>query len=216
HYLPPKAYLYALPYELYQKHGIRRYGFHGISHEYVSKEAAKKLRKPISKLNLITVHLGQGASVTAIEQGKAVDTSMGFTPLEGLSMCTRSGDLDPAIIFYLVDQLGYSISKVEQLLYSQSGILGLSELSGDMRDILSSKEEKAILSIDVYCYRIRKYIGAYLAVLGNLDAVVFTGAIGFGSERIRKTVLKGFSQLENIPVFPIETNEELAIAQKII
>jgi acetate kinase len=216
HSLPPKAYLYGLPYKLYQKHAIRRYGFHGISHEFVAAEAAHKLGKPLKEVNLLTLHLGQGASITAIEKGRAVDTSMGFTPLEGLTMCTRSGDIDPAIIFYLHEKLGYSLSFIEQLLYSQSGTLGISSLSADMRDILASPDPKAKLAVEVYCYRIRKYLGAYLAILNRVNAVVFTGAIGFGSEKIRNLILHDFKLVKNVPVITVETNEELAIARKVL
>mgnify|MGYP000311342156 CR=1 FL=1 len=175
--IPPYAFRYALPQALYTDHGVRRYGFHGTSHFYVAKQAAIYLKRSLAFLNLITLHLGNGASVTAIKNGKSVDTSMGLTPLEGLIMGTRSGDIDPAIIFYLGRQAGYSLQEIESMLNKQSGLKGICGLN-DMREIgqLAAKGNKAArLAIDMYCYRIKKYIGAYYAAMGRIDALVFVG-----------------------------------------
>lgn len=190
--LPQEAYLYALPHKLYREHGIRRYGAHGTSHYYISLEAAKQLNKPVEELNIINCHLGNGGSVCAIKNGKSVDTSMGLTPLEGLVMGTRSGDLDPAIIFFLHDKLGMSVEQINTMLTKESGLLGLTEVTSDCRfveDNYDSKEE-AKRAMDVYCYRLAKYIGAYAAAMdGRLDAVVFTGGIGENSAPIREITL---------------------------
>ena len=190
--LPQEAYLYALPHKLYREHGIRRYGAHGTSHRYIAEEAAKELGKPLNELNIINCHLGNGASVCAIKNGKSVDTSMGLTPLEGLVMGTRSGDLDPAIIFFLHDKLGMSVADINTMLTKESGLQGLTEVTSDCRfveDNYDSKEE-AKRAMDVYCYRLAKYIGAYAAAMdGRLDAVVFTGGIGENSAPIREITL---------------------------
>ena len=178
--VPPQAYHYALPLDLYHSHNVRRYGFHGTSHGYVAKQAALYLNRPLQSLNLITLHLGNGASATAIRKGRSADTSMGMTPLEGLIMGTRSGDIDPAIIFYLGKKTGYPQDKVESLLNKHSGLKGICGVN-DMRQISRMADEgneSARLAIEMYCYRIKKYIGAYSAVLGEIDAVVFTGGIG--------------------------------------
>jgi acetate kinase len=197
HTIPPYAFRYALPQALYADHGVRRYGFHGTSHFYVAKQAAIRLKRPLTSLNLITLHLGNGASVTAIKNGKSVDTSMGMTPLEGLIMGTRSGDIDPAIIFYLGRQAGDSPQEIESMLNKQSGLKGISGLN-DMREIgqLAAKGNKAArLAIDMYCYRIKKYIGAYYAAMGRIDALVFTGGIGENAADIRSHCCRGLSQL---------------------
>jgi acetate kinase len=210
HSLAPKAYLYAIPFGLYKKFGIRRYGFHGTSHYYVSKRAAKLLSKEKEEVNLITCHLGNGCSITAIEKGHSVDTSMGFTPLEGLVMGTRSGDIDPAIIFYL-NEKGYTPEDLKTILNKKSGLLGISEISNDMRNLFEAKEkgdEKAKIAIEIFCYRLRKYIGAYLAVLGKTDAIVFTGGIGEHNAAIRQESLKG---LENLGVEIDQEKNESAI-----
>lgn len=190
--MPEESYLYALPYSLYKDHGVRRYGAHGTSHFFVSQEAAKMLNKPIDELNVITCHLGNGGSVTAVRNGKCVDTSMGLTPLEGLVMGTRSGDIDPAIIFFLHDKLGMSVAEINTMLTKESGLQGLTEVTSDCRfveDNYDSKEE-AKRAMDVYCYRLAKYIGAYAAAMdGRLDAVVFTGGIGENSAPIREITL---------------------------
>ncbi len=195
--MPPRAFHYALPYKLYEEHHIRRYGFHGNSHHYVAKRAAALLGKPLESLNLITLHLGNGASAAAILSGKSIDTSMGMTPLEGLVMGTRSGDLDPAIHFYLLRETGMSIEEVESMLNTESGLKGICG-SNDMRQIGKLADEgnpRAKLATDMYCYRIKKQIGAYFAVLGRIDAIVFTGGIGENSKTIRAGSCEGLSGL---------------------
>jgi acetate kinase len=193
--VPPQAFRYALPNDLYRDHNVRRYGFHGTSHFYVAKQAAGHLKRALASLNLITLHLGNGASVTAIANGKSVDTSMGMTPLEGLIMGTRSGDIDPAIIFYLGRQTGLAPDEIESLLNKNSGLKGICGLN-DMRAIAQSAAEgdaSARLAIEMYCYRIKKYIGAYHAVLGEVDALVFTGGIGENAADIRLRSCEGLS-----------------------
>ncbi|GIU09974.1 acetate kinase [Shewanella morhuae] len=190
--MPDHAYIYALPYKLYREHGIRRYGMHGTSHLFVSREAAKMLNKPIEETNVICAHLGNGASVTAIKGGKSVDTSMGLTPLEGLVMGTRCGDIDPSIIYHLVHQLGYTLEEVNNLMNKQSGLLGISELTNDCRGIeegYADGHKGATLALEIFCYRLAKYIASYTVPLGRLDAVVFTGGIGENSDLIREKVL---------------------------
>lgn len=216
--LPKIASTYALPLDICEKHHIKRYGFHGISHQYVAKEAAKKLGQPLKKLNLITCHLGAGCSVTAIKKGLPVDTSMGFTPLEGLVMATRCGDIDPTIPLHLQKETKLSTNEVSELLNKKSGLLGLSGLSSDLRDLTAiySKKNRVKLAVDIYCYRVKKYIGAYTAVLTSLDAVIFTGAVGEGNKFIREKVTKGLKRvLGNFEILVIPTNEELAIAEAI-
>ncbi|MFP5212635.1 MAG: acetate/propionate family kinase [Acidobacteriota bacterium] len=195
--LPPKAFHYALPYELYRNHHIRRYGFHGSSHSYVAREAARYLGIAGDRVNLITLHLGNGASVAAIQDGKSVDTSMGLTPLEGLIMGTRCGDLDPALHFYLSRATGLPFEKIEDMLNKESGLKGICGLN-DMREIqqrAEQGEDLARLAIEMFCYRIKKYIGAYFAVLGRLDGVVFTGGIGENSAFIRSRCCEGLEAL---------------------
>ncbi|HEY7865687.1 MAG TPA: acetate kinase [Psychromonas sp.] len=190
--MPAKAFMYALPANLYKDKGIRRYGMHGTSHLFVSQEAAKILHKPVQEINVISAHLGNGASVTAIKNGKSVDTSMGMTPLAGLVMGTRCGDLDPSIIEHLITREGYSLTGVMDMLQKQSGLLGLSGLSSDCRVILEGADEGhkgAILALDVFCYRLAKYIASYAVPLGRIDAIIFTGGIGENSAAIRKKVL---------------------------
>lgn len=210
--MPEDAYMYALSYEMYEKYKIRRYGFHGTSHSYVSKEAAKILDKDISELNLITLHLGNGASVCAIKNGKSVDTSMGFTPLEGLVMGTRSGDVDPAIVIYMQRELGMSVDEVDKALNKESGLLGICG-DNDVRNIIESSDKKAKLALDMMIRRIQKYIGSYMAVLENVDAIVFTGGIGENSEYIRNRVLES-KMFNEIKFLVIKTNEELEIANE--
>jgi acetate kinase len=180
--MEPHVYLYPLPIEMYNTHKIRRYGFHGTSHKYVSLKAAEFLHKDIKDLKIITCHLGNGASITAIKDGKSVDTSMGFTPLEGLVMGTRCGDIDPAIPLHMQQQLGMSVEEVNTMLNKKSGMLGLSHLSNDMRtiedEIMEKQNPQAILALKVYCYRIKKYIGAYFAAMNGLDVLIFTGGVG--------------------------------------
>ena len=235
--IPKVAYMYALPYELYQKYGIRRYGFHGISHRYVARRAAAIMGKGKYEINAITCHLGNGCSVTAVKEGKSIDTSMGLTPLEGVPMGTRSGDLDPAILFYLAEK-GYDVNKLNTLCNKQSGLLGLSGISNDMRNLQEyarKGDERAILAIDVFCYRIKKYVGAYAAVLDTVDAVVFTGGIGENSVFMREKICNAVTQIgvkldlaknkeaiakeaeintkdSEVKVFVIPTNEQAAIA----
>lgn len=237
--MPVEAYLYALPYNLYKEHGIRRYGAHGTSHYYVSRQAAKELNKSINDLNVITCHLGNGGSVTAIVNGQSVDTSMGLTPLEGLVMGTRSGDIDPAIVFHLHDALGMSVDKINSLLTKESGILGLTEVTNDCRYVEDNYDTKpdAKRAMDVYCHRLAKYIAAYCALMeGRLDAIIFTGGIGENSALVRELTLKKLSLIgikydhernlaarfgksgkittdDSIPALVIPTNEELVIAQ---
>lgn len=191
--MPERAFIYALPYKLYREHGIRRYGMHGTSHLFVSREAAKVLNKPLEETNVICAHLGNGASVTAVKGGKSVDTSMGLTPLEGLVMGTRCGDIDPSIIYHLVHQLGYTLEEVNNLMNKQSGLLGISELTNDCRGIeegYADGHKGATLALEIFCYRLAKYIASYTVPLGRLDAVVFTGGIGENSDIIREKVLK--------------------------
>jgi len=185
--IPKYAYMYALPYKMYEKYGVRRYGFHGTSHNYVASEASKFLNKEYSESNFISLHLGNGSSVTAIKNGKSIDTSMGMTPLEGLIMGTRSGDIDPQIIIYLAKELNMSIDEIDVMLNKKSGLLGVSGVS-DMREIQASNDEKAKLALDMVVYRLKKYIGSYAVVLGRVDALIFTGGIGEHSEIIRKNV----------------------------
>jgi len=191
--IPQYAYMYALPYEMYEKYGVRRYGFHGTSHYFVAKEAAKYLNKPLEKLNLITLHLGNGASLCAIENGQSVDTSMGMTPLEGLIMGTRSGDLDPEIIFFLVKQTGKSFADIDKMLNKESGLKGICG-ANDVREIIAASEagdERAALALMMFSYRIKKYIGSYAAILGRVDALVFTGGIGEHSPLLREMTMCG-------------------------
>ncbi|MEO2281897.1 acetate kinase [Pseudoalteromonas pernae] len=196
--MPKHAYLYALPYSLYKEHGVRRYGFHGTSHNFVSAEAAKALALPTDEHRIITAHLGNGCSVCAIKNGVSVDTSMGLTPLEGVVMGTRSGDIDPGLFDFLTAQLGYSAEHVSTMLNKQSGLLGISELSNDCRTIEEAYlegHEQATLALDIFCYRLAKQIAAYLVPLSGLDALVFTGGIGENSDIIRAKVLAHLSFL---------------------
>jgi acetate kinase len=238
--MPNYAYLYALPYSQYLEHGIRRYGFHGTSHRYVSEKSASILGKSLSKLKIITCHLGNGGSICAIDKGKSVDTSMGFTPLEGLVMGTRCGDIDPAIVIYLGSKLGMSLVEIDNLLNKHSGLLGVSGISNDMREILKQyelKDPRAELAIELFCYRIKKYIGSYTAVLNGADAIVFTGGVGENNPIIREKVCKDLNYLDikidksknekiksgkegiitklgsKIKVMVVSTNEELVIAR---
>ncbi|MFW5956607.1 MAG: acetate/propionate family kinase [Halorhabdus sp.] len=237
--LPPRAYLYGLPYEYYEEHGIRRYGFHGISHQYVSREAAAMLDRSVEETNLITCHLGGGCSMAAIEGGRSVDTTMGFSPLEGLLMATRTGDLDPTVVQYLVDEAGMDLDEVFAVLNHESGLAGLSGIGEDMRELLTAREagdERAALAIDVFTYRIVKYVGAYTAILGDVDGLVFTAGIGENASAIREQVCaapglgldlndernratRGESAVissddSEVPVLTVPTDEELMIARE--
>ncbi|MDZ4182293.1 MAG: acetate kinase, partial [Candidatus Cloacimonadaceae bacterium] len=197
--LPPSAYLYGIPREFYDKYRIRRYGFHGTSHRYVCNIALQMMKRSPENTNMITCHLGNGASITAIQQGRSIDTSMGFTPLEGLMMGTRSGDIDPSIIFYL-EERGYDFHELNTILNKKSGLLGLSGVSSDLRDIEAAAEagdENCIQALDTYAYRIRRYIGAYVANLIKVDFIVFTGGIGQYGVKMRQRVC---SRLENIGI----------------
>jgi acetate kinase len=203
--MPPKAYMYGLPYKLYKKHSIRRYGFHGTSHYYVSMRAAEMLGKPREELKIITAHLGNGASIAAIDHGVSVDTSMGFTPLEGLLMGTRCGDVDPAIILYVMAHEELTLHEANTLLNKHSGLLGISGLSSDMKDLIEDAEsggKKAALAIEVYCYRLMKYIASYTAVMSGCDALVFTGGIGENAPLIRS------KSLENLEFMGYKLDEE--------
>ncbi len=209
--MPEKAFMYALPYNLYSKHKIRKYGFHGTSHRYVAIQASKKLKKPLNKLNLITCHLGGGSSICAIKQGNSIDTSMGFTPLEGLIMATRAGDFDPAIIFYLHNQLKMPLKEIETLVNKKSGTYGISGISPNFKLILEKAQKgdkRSKLAYDMFIYRIQKYIGAYSAVLRKVNTVVFTAGIGERSIKTRKDVMKAFP---NLKYLVIKTDEEKMI-----
>jgi acetate kinase len=199
HTLPDVAYLYAIPYQLYRRYKVRRYGFHGTSHRYVAYRYRQLTGTKRDATNIITVHLGNGASACAIVGGNSVDTSMGFTPLEGLVMGTRSGDLDPAIIDFVAEKEGHSLRDVETLLNKQSGLLGVSGLTADMRELLAEEEEhgdrRARLAIDLFCYRAKKYLGAYLAAMNGAAAIVFTGGIGENSAKIRARICDGLDWL---------------------
>lgn len=236
--MPKEAYIYALPYELYEKYGVRRYGFHGTSHKYVSQRAAAMLGKNIEDLKIVTCHLGNGASVAAVKHGKSIDTSMGFTPLEGLAMGTRCGDLDPAIVKFVAEKEGLDLNGVDKLLNKQSGVLGVSGVSSDFRDIEEAAEkgnERAELALKIFAYRVRKYIGAYAAAMGGIDAIVFTAGLGENSDVMRASICEGLEFLgvevdpaknnvrgkevdiskdgSKVRVLLIPTNEELMIAR---
>ncbi len=238
HTIPKKAFLYALPLELYEREKIRRYGFHGTSHSYVAEQASRFLDIPPGQLNLITIHLGNGASMAAIQGGKCIDTSMGMTPLEGLVMGTRSGDIDPALPFFLAEHLGMSYDDINELLNKESGLKGLCG-TNDMREVIRMRDagdERASLALEIYCYRIKKYIGAYFAALGRLDAIVFTAGIGENSPEVRERSCSGLGHLgieldkqrnfsssgireintdtSQVKVLVIPTNEELKIAME--
>jgi acetate kinase len=237
--IPRFAYTYAVPHELYKEHRVRRYGFHGTSHRFVAERAAALLGRSPDAVNLITCHLGNGCSMTAIRAGRSVDTSMGLTPLEGLVMGTRSGDIDPALIAYLERVKKLSVSQIDNLLNKKSGLLGISGTSNDVRSLLQAEaegNERAALALTIYCYRIKKYVGAYTAALGRVSAVVFTAGVGENSPVIRSRVMSDLEPLgycldleknksavrkemdvasatSPIRILVIPTNEELLIAQ---
>jgi acetate kinase len=217
--LPDYAHIYGLPYEYYRKLGVRKYGFHGTSHEYVAQEAARLLKKPLGRLKIITCHLGNGCSITAVDKGASIDTSMGFTPLEGLVMGTRCGDIDPALVTYILRKMKLNIQEMEDILNKASGLKGLSGISNDMRILRrqsKSGNKRAQLAISVFIYRIKKYIGAYTAVMGGCDALVFTAGIGENQKKIRERICEGiFSHLKQKPrILVVPTNEELMIARQ--
>lgn len=240
--MPEKAFMYPLPYELYKEDHIRRYGFHGTSHKYVAGQVAKWMKKDIKELKTITCHLGNGVSVTAVESGKSVDTTMGFTPLDGIIMGSRSGSIDPAIVTYLIKEKGYSVDEVNDILNKKSGVLGVSGIGTDFRDIRNAVEKendsRALLTMDIYGYQIKKQIGAYAAAMGGVDTIVFTAGIGEHAPEIRVRALTNMEFLgieidvekndnqnigdgmeisketSKVKVFVIPTNEELMIAQE--
>ena len=238
--MPEKSFLYSLPYEYYEKFGIRKYGFHGTSHKYVSERAAEILGRPIEHLRLISCHLGNGASIAAIEGGKSIDTSMGFTPLAGVAMGTRSGNIDPALIPYIMEKTDKSVDEVLDVLNKKSGILGISGISSDLRDNIQAEKEgneRAKLALDVFASRIHKYIGSYAARMSGVDAIIFTAGIGENSSEIRERVLKGLEFMgvywdpslnkvrgeetyisyphSPVKVLVIPTNEEVMIARDV-
>ena len=236
--MPKMAYLYGLPYELYEKYGVRRYGFHGTSHKYVAQRTATLMGKHMTDLRIVTCHLGNGASVAAVKHGKSIDTSMGFTPLEGLVMGTRSGEIDPAIIPFLMVKEKMSIQEVDDYLNKKSGVLGISGVSSDFRDIeteANKGDERSQLAIDIFAYRVKKYIGSYVAAMGGVDAIVFTAGLGENSAFMREKICNGLEFLgtridtdrndirgeereisvegSKVKVFLIPTNEEIVIAR---
>ncbi|MEK7671059.1 MAG: acetate kinase [Bacteroidota bacterium] len=235
--MPRKAFLYGLPYSLYSQYRIRRYGFHGASHRYVADRAAKLMQRDVKELKLITCHLGNGCSMAAINAGVSVDTTMGFTPLEGLLMGTRTGDIDPSVILYIMGKEGITLSEANTLLNKHSGLQGISGVSSDMREVIQEMkngDKKAKYAFDVFCYRVKKYIGSYAAAMSGIDAVVFTGGIGENSSDVRKACCEDMSYFgitvddaaneskekeklittadSRTKVFVIPTNEELVIA----
>ncbi|HDP93839.1 MAG TPA: acetate kinase [Candidatus Aminicenantes bacterium] len=238
--MSPHAYVYPVPYTYYEEYGIRRYGFHGTSHYYVARQAALKFAKPLNTLNIITCHLGNGSSITAVEKGRSVDTSMGFTPLEGLMMGTRCGDIDPAIPLYIMRNQGIGVEEMDRILNKHSGLQGVSQLSSDMRDVHTRADEgdpHAGLALDILIHRIRKYLGAYMAVMNGADIVVFTAGIGENDTSLRERVLERMDFLgirldrernavvkgafgiisatgSPVTVMVVPTNEELEIAEQ--
>src|SRR6056297_1624566 len=236
--MPEEAYMYAIPYEYYEKYGVRRYGFHGTSHKFVAKKAAELIDKDPKDVKVITCHLGNGASVAAVDGGESVDTSMGLTPLEGLVMGTRSGDIDPAIIPFLMKKEGLEADEVDNILNKKSGLLGVSGVSNDSRDVKEAAKngnERAELARKLFNYRVKKYIGSYAAAMGGVDAIVFTAGIGENAKDVRKDVMEDMEFLgveidekandvrgetreistkdSKVKVFTIPTNEELVIAR---
>lgn len=238
--MPSKAYMYALPYEMYEKHGVRKYGFHGTSHGYVAQRAAAMLGKPIETTKLITCHLGNGSSIAAIDHGKCVDTTMGLTPLSGIAMGTRSGDIDPAIVTFLMEKENLDTKGIDNLMNKQSGMLGISGVSSDFRDLYAAAGEgnkRARLALEIFKYQCRKYIGMYAAAMGGVDAVIFTAGIGENTPDIRQGACEGLSYMgceidayrnasvrgreafvstdeSVVKVLVVPTNEELAIARE--
>lgn len=239
--MPKRAYMYALPYEIYKKYSVRKYGFHGTSHKYVSQRAAIMLGKPIEELKLITCHLGNGASICAVDKGKSVETTMGFTPLDGLAMGTRSGSIDPSVVTYLMEKENMDKKEINDFLNKKSGVVGVSGVSSDFRDLDAAVEdgnERAKLAVDMFCYRVKKCIGEYVAVMNGVDAVILTAGIGENVFSVRKGILSNLEFLgieidwekakergeevdistENakVRVLIVPTNEELAIARETV
>lgn len=236
--IPEEAFMYALPYELYTEHSIRKYGFHGTSHKYVSERAAEMLAKSIKDLKIITCHLGNGASMTAIKDGKSVETSMGFTPLEGIPMGTRSGNIDPAIVTFMLKELNLSASEVDEIMNKKSGVFGVSGVSSDFRDLTAAEAEgnkRARLALDIFSSKVKKYIGYYAAAMGGVDCIVFTAGVGENTPSVREEACSGLEFLgisidkekntvrgkekdvstddAKVRVLVIPTNEELMIAR---
>lgn len=240
--IPKEAYTYALPYEFYEKFGIRKYGFHGTSHKYVSQEVAKAMGKDAKELKIISCHLGNGGSITAVKNGVSIDTTMGFTPLDGIAMGTRSGSIDPAIVIYLIKELGYSVDEVNDILNKKSGIYGISGVSSDFRDLkdaaLNKGNERAKLAMDIFNYRVRTQIGAYAAAMGGVDVIVFTAGVGENSVETREGCVSGLEFLgieidkernevhgelaliskdtSKVKIYVVPTNEELMIAKETV
>jgi acetate kinase len=239
--MPPEAFLYAVPHALYEQHALRRYGFHGSSHRFVAQGAAERLGRPLESLGLVTAHLGNGCSVCAIQYGESVDTTMGLTPLEGVVMGTRSGDIDPNVFSFLAERTGSTLEQTTRLLNHESGLLGLSGVSNDMRSLLEveATEPRARLAVSVFCYRLAKAILGLCAGLGRLDALVFTGGIGENAARVRELTLTRLALLglvvdgalnaehgvsrggritaadSRVPALVVPTNEELIIAREV-
>ena len=236
--MPKEAYICPLPYELYEKYGIRKYGFHGTSHMYVSQKVAEVMKKDIKDLKIVTCHLGNGCSLAAVKGGKSIDTSMGFTPLAGVMMGTRSGSIDPSVISFLVEEHGYTMNDIDKILNKKSGVLGISGVSSDFRDVLAEAEngnERAKLALDIFHYKVRAQIAAYAGIMGGVDVIVFTAGIGENSAITRKECLRGLEFLgfniddeknsvrgkiqeistedSKVKVYEIPTNEELMIAR---
>jgi acetate kinase len=236
--MPKEAYICPLPYELYEKYGIRKYGFHGTSHMYVSQKVAEVMGKDIKDLKIVTCHLGNGCSLTAVKGGKSIDTSMGFTPLAGVMMGTRSGSIDPSVISFLVEEHGYTMNDIDELLNKKSGVLGISGVSSDFRDVLAESEkgnERAKLALDIFHYKVRAQIAAYAGIMGGVDVIVFTAGIGENSSITRRECLRGLeffgfniddeknsvrgeiqeisTKDSKVKVYEIPTNEELMIAR---
>lgn len=236
--MPAESYIYALPYEYYEKYKIRRFGFHGTSHKYITNRAAEMLEKDVNEVNLITCHLGNGSSICAVKNGKSIDTSMGFTPLEGLAMGTRCGDLDPAILPFIMEKENLSTDEINTLINKKSGVLGISGVSSDFRDIEAARDEgnkRAKLALDIFEKRVRGYIGSYMTELDHVDAIVFTAGVGENSIEMRESIVNGLKSLgikidpernnvrgedklisaddSSIKIFVIPTNEELMIAR---
>lgn len=237
--MPKKSYMYAVPYEAYEKYGVRKYGFHGTSHKYVSAKAAEFLGKPLEDLKMITCHLGNGSSICAVKNGKAMDTSMGFTPLDGILMGTRSGSIDPAIVTFLMDKEGMDAKAMDTYLNKKSGVFGISGVSSDFRDLDKAAEEgneRAQLALDMFTYRVTKYIGEYAAAMNGVDVILFTAGVGENNPILRSDVCKGLTYLgieideeannrrggvfefstpnSKVKVLVVSTNEELAIARE--
>lgn len=236
--MPEEAYMYAIPYEYYEKYGMRRYGFHGTSHKFVAKRACEILGRPLNQTKLVTCHLGNGSSVTAVKDGKSIDTSMGLTPLAGVPMGTRTGDIDPAIVPMLMEKEGLSVKEIDTIMNKKSGVYGVSGVSSDFRDLGQAADEgnkRAQLALDMFCYNVKRFIGAYIAAMGDVHAIVFTAGIGENDCEARANIVKGMSRLgvildpakndglrgeeaiisadeSKIKILVVPTNEELAIA----